>query len=507
MGNSWSTRILTLVIFSILSISYSLASDFSLGSIEYTITSQENKTVEVSKGIDNIVAIPEVVIHEGEEYKVVSIGYKAFYEARIDEMNLPNSITRIDDFAFAWSKVRFINLPQNLEYLGEKAFYECWELYSITIPNSLRKIGDSAFEGCWEMRELSLGNSVEIIGKHAFFSNFELEKLKLPSSVRTIKAGAFGGCRKLKDLEIPYNVETIELGAFQGCHSLSRILLPSSIRNIGAYAFHDCEDIVDVYLFHPYLSHIQMDATAFDDRAYNRAKLYVRKGVNTYGSKFQNIEHMIIKDVSFVEDDISIIEGEKMTLKVEMRPNYPLPIKFETDAPEIVSIKADGSIIGLQEGCAHITGCVEDIYFYCDVTVNRDMTVRSITLNNSRLEISEGETERLVATVDSKYPQSVSWETENENVAQVLQDGTVLGIKEGQTKIIAKAGELSSSCDVIVKTSAGIIPILLNTEFGNENGNLKIYDLQGRLLNCSFNELPNGWYLVKIGKDIYKIKI
>ncbi|MEG1044694.1 MAG: leucine-rich repeat domain-containing protein, partial [Oscillospiraceae bacterium] len=54
--------------------------------------------------------------------------------------------------------------------IGNKAFFNCHGLTSITIPNSVTSIGGSAFQYCADLTSINLGNSVTIIGEWAFYN-------------------------------------------------------------------------------------------------------------------------------------------------------------------------------------------------------------------------------------------------------------------------------------------------------------------------------------------------
>ena len=78
---------------------------------------------------------------------VTCIGEKAFYGcSALSSINIPNSVTTIDHFAFT-----------------------CTGLYSITFPNNLKSIGIGAFDGCTGLTSLTFPNSLESIGTHAFY--------------------------------------------------------------------------------------------------------------------------------------------------------------------------------------------------------------------------------------------------------------------------------------------------------------------------------------------------
>ena len=77
--------------------------------------------------------------------------------------------------------------------------------------------------------------------------------------------------------------------------------------------------------------------------------------------------------------------------------------------------------------------------------------VSSVSLNTATVEMVEGDTYSLVATVlpsNAEY-EGISWASSNTSVASVNQ-GTVTALKEGKTTITASAGGKSATCSVTV---------------------------------------------------------
>lgn len=84
--------------------------------------------------------------------------------------------------------------------------------------------------------------------------------------------------------------------------------------------------------------------------------------------------------------------------------------------------------------------------------------VSSVSLNTATIEMVEGETFSLVATVlpkDAEYD-GVTWASSNASVASV-NSGTVTALKEGTATITASAGGKSATCSV--RVSAKIITV------------------------------------------------
>lgn len=60
-------------------------------------------------------------------------------------------------------------IPNSVTSIGDRAFYGCTSLTSITIPNSVTTIGKSAFSTCSSLTSITIPNSVTSLGYYAFY--------------------------------------------------------------------------------------------------------------------------------------------------------------------------------------------------------------------------------------------------------------------------------------------------------------------------------------------------
>ena len=152
---------------------------------------------------------------------VIGIGKGAFQSAWIKEINIPNSIAKIDDEAFCGARLEKIdfqwNHPDN--NLGSRLFSNCDILQSVTISGTIKRIPSSAFSYCANLQMLSLPNGLETIGDESFagVGSWDTPNLNiiLPESINTIEYAAFADS-SLKILYIPRNIQEIDESAFVG---------------------------------------------------------------------------------------------------------------------------------------------------------------------------------------------------------------------------------------------------------------------------------------------------
>ncbi len=137
-------------------------------------------------------------------------------------------------------------IPAGVTSIGEGAFFECYDLTSITIPDSVTSIGDFAFSQCSSLKSITIPDSVTSIGGDAFEDCDSLTSVTIPGSVTDIDSGAFERCSSLTTVTIPDSVTGIGFGIFSGCSSLTSVVIPDSVTSIGDDAFEDCSSLTTV---------------------------------------------------------------------------------------------------------------------------------------------------------------------------------------------------------------------------------------------------------------------
>ena len=95
-------------------------------------------------------------------------------------------------------KLKTVELPGNLKTIGKCAF-EGSSIESITLPDKITSIGDYAFAYCRNLKSIKLPSGLKTIGESAF-SDTKLVDVKIPASVRELANSCFDGCQSLKTL-------------------------------------------------------------------------------------------------------------------------------------------------------------------------------------------------------------------------------------------------------------------------------------------------------------------
>ena len=169
---------------------------------------------------DTDIVIPEKI----DGYTVTAIGERAFYGCKnLTSVTIGGGVTTIGTYAFGGTGITSVTIGSNVTSIGNSAFESCKNLTAITIPNSVKSIGNHAFNSCTALASVTFGNGVTTIGDSAFY-----------------------GCAGLSSITIPYGVTIIDDFAFASCQGLTSVTIPDSVTSIGEYAFAWSENLTNI---------------------------------------------------------------------------------------------------------------------------------------------------------------------------------------------------------------------------------------------------------------------
>ena len=162
-----------------------------------------------------------------------------------------------------------------------------------------------------------------------------------------------------------------------------------------------------------------------------------------------------VASVTLDKTSLELVEGDAAQLTATVAPDNATDktVTWKSSDTKVATVSASGEVVAVAEGKATITAAAGDASASCEVAVAKKViAVESISLNETALELTEGETATLTATVlpENATDKTVTWTSDTPAVATVA-DGVVTAVAEGTAKITAKAGDASVLCSVTVK--------------------------------------------------------
>lgn len=189
-----------------------------------------------------------------------------------------------------------------------------------------------------------------------------------------------------------------------------------------------------------------------------------------------NGSYIPVRDIELSTNVIEMTKGENEKLTASISPVNATNklVMWSTDNPSVVSVDNNGNIKALNKGIAVVTAKTDDgnLRERCFVIVkdskNTDTEIFRIRLNKTSIRIKEGKFEKLtsIITPGNLKNTNLIWQSSDNTVANVTEDGRVFGKKEGTAviSVSTKDGKYSATCKVQVTEGKG---------FGNGNGKAK----------------------------------
>lgn len=260
----------------------------------------------------------EAYYHKKDNYYYSSnnqLGCYVFAHCSLTSINIPLSVTSIEDNALSYTSLENINIPSSVTSIGRYAFGYCNHLKSVNIPSSVTEIGKCAFLECDSLTSVNIPSSVTEIGEYAFQWCESLKNINIPSSVTEIKEGTFSECKSLEKINIPSSVTEIEKYAFSDCSSLESIKIPSNVTKIGYNAFTLCKSLRAIYVYAEKVPILPYNSCAFEGCDSKKCKVYVPIGTyDAYSrSEFGYFENIVEFDASSFRNTIATAENQDTT--------------------------------------------------------------------------------------------------------------------------------------------------------------------------------------------------
>ena len=441
--------------------------------------------------------LTDITIPEG----VTSIGEGAFmYCSSLTAINIPEGVTSIGEYAFyQCSSLTAINIPEGVTSIGEYAFSSCSSLTSIVvaegnakydsrggcnaiietnsntliagcsttiIPEGVTSIGESAFDMCWSLTTINIPESVTSIGEWAFRNCRNLTAITIPENSQLTSIGryAFSDCSSLTAITIPEGVTSIEDCAFSGCSNLTAITIPEGVTSIGGYAFYDCSSLNTIT--------IPASVTSIGERAF--AVCSSLTAINI--PENSQLTSIGVLTFHYCSSLTAITLPEGVTSIGESAFSYCSSLTAITcKAKTPPTLEGSDVFLGVNKSIpVYVPASSVEAYkadaYWREFTNIQPLakSVTEITLSQTSATLTEGESIALTATIspDDATDKSITWSSNNTNVATVDANGKVTAIAPGTATITATTNDgsgVKASCEVTVEKKVILVSqIILN---------------------------------------------
>lgn len=191
----------------------------------------------------------------------------AFYNCRMLELELPSNLVYIGDYAF-WGEMHYMYytttsagatnfdfersalvLPEGLTYIGSYAFRYCSWANEVQIASSVEEIGTYAFQSSGKITKIEFASNSKLthLSEYVFASCTSVTELILPDSLEYIDSYAISSMTALTYLELPASLRYINSDGIR-CSNLAEIKINEGLVELGDYAFRNCYKLTTINL-------------------------------------------------------------------------------------------------------------------------------------------------------------------------------------------------------------------------------------------------------------------
>jgi Ig domain protein group 2 domain protein len=384
------------------------------------------------------------------------------------------------------SPIEVIHFSKSMKYIGAYAFAECKKLETINIEAlaNLHYIGSSAFD----------------------LTNVYIDSYHVPREMKTFYISGFN---YNADAHVYISKNTTEVNYKGGGQSK------------GGVIFHlESETPPPYRLYSPKLVIIPKGSMS----AYK--KEYYWKDLNLK-------ERNPIEQIKLQSQKLNLEKGETRKLPLTCIPNdaEDTRVAWNSSNNDIVKVSNDGNVTAIKPGKAFVyaVSVVDSkVKDSCEIVVLQH--IQSFTIEPATVLLTKlGERIKLQTKIQpgDATDKSIRWNSSNQSICTVTNDGTVIATGNGSTVVLAYTndGNIPATCVVTVNTEITGIDNVETTPAVQKSSNgitlrtvlgkyIRIYNSQGTIIykqraDKDVFELPmsKGMYLIQIDNNVIKIAL
>lgn len=207
---------------------------------EADFTTEDNVTgvtITGYTGTETAIIIPATINGKA----VTEIGARAFEKSGLTAVEIPDSVTTINEFAFFYSSAMlYFKCGNGLKTIGAEAFEGCYSMFRFDVNEGLTSIGRNGFAMCQNLKRFTIPKTVNEISEGAFCFT-AIEEITVPGNVKSINTATFSNCEQLKEVIFEDGVGVLGKRLFESDKSLEKIYVPATVKEIDINAFLNCD--------------------------------------------------------------------------------------------------------------------------------------------------------------------------------------------------------------------------------------------------------------------------
>lgn len=174
---------------------------------------------------------------------------KAFYFSYIKDYKLPKTLKKIGKGAFSYNVLlKELIIPESVEEIGRDLLFFSTEVEKVRFPDNLEVMNDFLCAECWKLKEVNIPAKVREIYSGIFYGcpKAPASIAVLPETVEILDGDFCIGIPSIESVVVPPNVRIMKK-AFYGVPNLKKVTIQTNkLTEIGEDAFYGCDNLEDI---------------------------------------------------------------------------------------------------------------------------------------------------------------------------------------------------------------------------------------------------------------------
>ena len=174
---------------------------------------------------------------------------RAFYGSYIKDYKLPKTLKKIGNEAFSYNVLlKELIVPESVEEIGRNFLFFSIGIEKVRLPDNLEVMNDMLFAECWKLKEVNIPSKLREMYDNIFINCCEVSPSVaiLPETVEILDGSPYYGISTIEETVVPKNVRVLRQ-TFSGMAGLRKVtILTDKLTEIGDDAFNWCSALEEV---------------------------------------------------------------------------------------------------------------------------------------------------------------------------------------------------------------------------------------------------------------------